>query len=320
MRNSAFIVAVGCLSTILAFGFFWNKTESSVASQAEHSAAITNEPRSLVNSTEPLTQVSITHPSPATGAALLNKKLLEARDLRVFVEEAKQRPQDGGNYFAKTLNVFCWDARQLIRTPSLKVINADESHKVASKRDAAMDKLRGLCSGFLDSEAEGKGYSYLMKSDVGKSDPIFMAERNILEAASTGDLSKRKQALLEMLNYPVPLVVIDAPLNEITTEAGWVFDGKVYGGKGDPVGAVNVQAAKFLAACKFGDDCSETDRMLLLPCARDGICAGDRFDYVAALLANDPNSSSDRYQEVIALSDKFANAIQQKNADAFLQP
>ncbi len=324
MNTGKYWIISGGAALLAAAAFFWMQPAQRV-SPSDPASATSAAPTSAARQAQQ--EVTTKQPNEGShaerGAVALNKALLDAKDLRVFVEMAKQRPEDGGLYFAKAVNNYCSDARRFLASPEQRDVQPGETHKTTIRRDAATDRLRRLCGGFLESEADGTGYVALVKHPSANLDPLIASEKKVLSDTSDPSLKEkmREQATLNFLNTPVPLVIVNAPLSEVNSNGAFFFDGKTYGGKGDFAGGSLLQAARFLAACKFGDDCGESDRYLLLPCATEGICTSSRSEYVAALFAKDLGSEhANRYQEAVQLSEKMARAIQDKNVAAFIKP
>jgi hypothetical protein len=317
--NKQFVLVLGiCVAMVSGatwlFGTSSGKTSSLYKSVAATNPANEPAPAALPNSPAVIAQANPL--APVSKIAALNNLLLRSDDLRVFTELAKQRPQDGGIYFAKTINNYCWDVQEFLSSPTSLAANLNESHKVATQRDASVNKLRRLCGGFLISEANASGFAQLVTGPSAKADPMLKAEQSAISASLSGDISQRKAAVQELLDSAAPLVIVNAPLGQINSNGGMFFDGKFYGGKNDPQGGLILQAARLFAACKFGDNCGPEDRMLLLPCAVDGVCVNDRFEFVAASFAKN-SLTNQQYQEAVQLSEKMVAAIESKNVEAF---
>lgn len=321
MRAST-AVTLSCAAVLAAWLILFNNDHKEAKdlveenpSQARGPADIGPKPREG-NGERVLTASPVSSPARETASNELYVEMRKARDLRVFVEAAKRRPEAGGYLYATTALLECGLLRESQLQPAsvagLKQKLAAESGAVARERFAQLEFLEQRCAGFSDSELGLEEWKYGI--DVARSrDPLYALRSRA--AAAKKDPNIRQQMLSEMLASKDPLLLAQAqslmwqalPGAQTAT----YIDGQPFGG----LNAEGFMQAWRLATCQVTNTCSLLDSDLAQLCAFEGQCT----DSIAAYVRQSAGSP-ENYDKVVRLANRLTAIIQSGQAGALMPP
>lgn len=241
----------------------------------------------------------------------LHRALLAAKDLRVLSEKLKNQPEDGGLYYAAVINQRCSGIND--RLAANLSTDSNTSHELATKREASLNKLRGQCQGFLNSELSVEELATLYKSS--KKDPLMNIATQLSNAINSGTVDQKRSALTALINAKSP-ELMNAKLI-IYNEKGPYFNGISYT-IGENGSAFLLTSAVALAQCKLGGECDANDFAVLNACATEMICAENKEELIkkrVQLMSKNPGADMDK---INVLTDQLVVALKNKDVDKFI--
>lgn len=241
-------------------------------------------------------------------------ELKRERNLRVFVEKAKQSPEQGGIYLAQKALNFC--KRRSVRNYSGSNAPEVRNQNAVLK---AYEQLKALCADFTPDELAS--VESLTKSS-GEKDVALSSYKKIEKSVASGaSVSDRVEELRKMHNLGlISEVGRDAfattvpSVGTLPPKKVWYFDGKLYEGADSMV----FQRA-FSAWERSVKDLSTTSSSEipdLFMCVDKGICSGDGL----SLVLNDLPSDSPVRKQITDTYSKIKNSLQAGNFQAFEPP
>jgi hypothetical protein len=159
---------------------------------------------------------------------VLLAEMESTRNLRAFVERAKQRPSEGGLFFAQKVVGFCRDfANGLSRDPA--ETSTVDTHGQLSARDLAATELASRCSGFTKEDYD----TWPSLQEGRQSDPLLATYKRLAIATDEVRSLKERQEDLAFYLKNAGYVVDSSVLGAVGTTPTGTFlflDGVPYGG------------------------------------------------------------------------------------------
>lgn len=200
------------------------------------------------------------------------ERMLDAPDLKAFVEELEARRRPGDGLIAFEVRLYCgiWqDAKRAMAVPGLT------PGVPASRRDAVQAELN-RCAGFTPEERD-------MRAVIAARDRALAWDERLRLAVAMRDqaggqrpwdqrLALAREALatrdaVPLLQY-LPPVMEESPAGVRT----WVIEGKRYGGSVTELGSAAVASVAWtLALCEFTGTCGARPLMLQFECLVHGL-------------------------------------------------
>jgi hypothetical protein len=262
-------------------------------------------------------------PVNAAKSAAFLRKYESAIDLRPYVELMKQRPKEGGVYYALLAMQECANGAWLSDSPKdqqalQRHFSKSNDHRIAQAQLAAETRLRSRCSGFTKSEVSSETYRQLLRQGEEMGDPLITAKMNFLRARESKDGARTSAAMQRVFELQDPQVLSDigATISTVRATKGngvaYVFDGQRYEGKASVIYGL----AWSLVPCAFGAPCDGPlgNSGAAMMCIGQGNCFSNQFDAVRyGTLQGDEAA----FGEVMALYKRLTEAIRSNNVAAF---
>ncbi len=262
---------------------------------------------------------------PAVSARL-QAELFQARDWRVFVLAAKQRPEEGGYYYAKYIANLCGGNRHALQAKAQESV-ADAvrtAGTVEPERLKVVEDLASRCASFIPGEA-AQIWKELAAKEVDGRDPLVLAERRVLKLlAPSSDPAMHREAATVLLANQDPLLwsqhqllyhLMAADPQARRAGGGMFFDGKTYAVDED--GAGELAVAAWLTACGENVRCA-LDDIMVARCIAGHECAGNARDYLCLdYLAN--GGTADGYARILALEQRIRAAVLARSVASFVR-
>lgn len=256
--------------------------------------------------------------NPKVPTALLNR-YNDGQNMRAFVENALQHPEQGGYFYASKVLKQCrgYVTGTDIESGAAKTYPAGEDSGKFQQAANAAERLRMRCADFLAEET-----SYKRSADIWKNgrytDPLIAAIENYDSAyteskKSTGNAAIRTQALQNLLLLGDPLAIEEINLRlNLQVEngkTGFLLDHTFH----DLNSETDVGAAIYLLPCSIGLVCDEKEFDVSVRCASGGECVGSRFEYIQKMVETLPGA----YERIITAYDAMRTAVADGNAQFF---
>jgi hypothetical protein len=239
----------------------------------------------------------------------------EARNLRVFVEKAKQQPQQGGLLLAKNAMLFCRSFAKL-KSPAVKQeFKGDAANQNAANR--AREQLVEMCTDFTSTELDSISELATNRAE----DPALAAYTRIERNLKQGGSVEERLSDLNIL-YALGLIS-EAGRNAFSTQVPdvgslppkrvWYLEGKLNGG----VSEIAFQRAFSAWERSVKDELSlPVNTPDLVLCMSKGICEGNGLE----LVMNDLPQDSKMRAEIKTTYERIKNAMTNANFRAFSAP
>lgn len=262
---------------------------------------------------------------PPAVSARLQAELFQARDWRVFVLAAKQRPEEGGYYYAKYIANLCGGNRRALQAKAQESV-ADAvrtAGTVEPERLKVVEDLASRCASFIPGEA-AQIWKELASKEADGRDPLVLAERRVLKLlAPSSDPAMHREAATVLLANQDPLLWSQRQLlTHLMSEdpqarkaGGLFFEGKTYTAEDDA--APDLAMAAWLTACGENVRCA-LDDIMVARCIAGHECAGNARDYLRLdYLAN--GGTADGYARILALEQRIRAAVLARSVASFVR-
>lgn len=260
-------------------------------------------------------------PTPERDDALtrfgrMARERARAPDLRVFVESAKRRPEDGGVAYAIDTLVMCQGLSELASSSAqLQREMAQEPADPLAARLNALERLTRRCAGFTREELS-RAPLQLWQS-AATSDPLLAWRARRLQATRDRDYGQLRQLAIELFQMGDPLSLTSglASAVEVYEQGKPVvyLDGRRFGG----LAAEDFWSAVGLLECSFGVPCDGSDIYVLRACALEGACFSDRIELYRQQMFRDAPAT---FEAILRVRDRLVDAIRRGDIDAFKPP
>jgi hypothetical protein len=239
-----------------------------------------------------------------------------ARDLRVFVESAKRRPEDGGVAYAIDTLVMCQGLSELATSAARRQREmAQGPADLLAARLNALERLTHRCAGFTREELS-RDPPELWKS-AATSDPLLAWRSRRSQATRDRDYGQRRQLAIELFEMRDPLLLASGLASVVGVyeqgKAVVYLDGRRFGG----LAAEDFWSAVGLLECSFGVPCDESDIYVLHACALEGACFSDRIELYRQQMFRDAPAT---FEAILRVRDRLVDAIRRGDIDAFKPP
>lgn len=250
--------------------------------------------------------------SPSSAADALSKfgrmaaAYSGAEDLRVFVEKAKLKPEDGGIAYASLAVRHCSAALGL-QTSAGKTWDRTTAldQTAAPQRMAALELYKRRCASFTHEELAAAAEVFQTGAN---SDPVVKV---LIAARGNLDATTRTRLTEEMMRMRDPYSLTSMPL--LQSRGGPAYlDGIPYGG----VDRREYMHAISLLPCAFGAGCDKSHEGVVLQCVAEGTCAKDLFDLVRHASAETPGS----YERIMTIYSRLAQVVASGDSSALVPP
>lgn len=313
-------ISMVCGLLIVAFvSWIWGsgqkqQTDSALNTQTGISSAVA---ASAAQSTTPDLHGSAN--PPVSGRAEMAQDYLQSRNLRAFIEKAKASPENGGIYYAHRALLECSMPAMKGMFKSVDAyaevpVDVNTGHEKALAMQNALGILRQRCAD-LQTDDLIAVQKELQNSRAAKADPIWMLNKKIGESASRkSSLEQQKQLIAEIVDQPLPEVLQNWRGGRYQMPAGLSASGQVTAAEQEAY-----TLAWRILPCDFGEVCDSRDLTLAVNCYHDSECANSRLELMQRYLERNPQNDL-RLAQVIAMKNKIADAIRQKDVAVFVQP
>ncbi len=272
---------------------------------------------------------SIGQPAPSRRIAIsaaLTQEFAATPDLHAFALRARQRPAEGGLFYAMAAANWCGLAQPQARSLLDEGVAAEiaTTGTVTSRHLDVIERTLRRCAGFVAGETETL-YRSVAAESANRSDPLLNTMIDLRAAKKGRDVDAVIAAAQRMLDTHDPLFVsanaiwlgsLERVGNQPPVKGLW-FDGFDYRPSPDDASVYNI--ALQLTGCIPGQPC-DRDQYLRMSCLTpSGFCP----DTPADLYFRHPDAASrpagfdDR---VARLTEGMNRAIEAGNVRAFLAP
>jgi len=212
--------------------------------------------------------VPVTTPTAATQSSVslrMAKDAAMAKNLRGFVHGAKQRPAEGGRYYARVVLEDCVYQRRRIPT----LVNSGDS-RARQEASARLSERAAACAQFTVDELQDANGGLGLADD----DPVEVIARNFRERrVKPFDDDEKKAIAAQVMATKDPHML--AMLPRLMQRDGITYvDGQPHVGL-SPQMFVEVL---MVVPCAFGAVCDATHPLVVERCASKGSCAPDVFE------------------------------------------
>ena len=219
-------------------------------------------------------------PAPAFKTSEFGRKLLEAKNVKMFVLDALKHPERGGAYYAALALNPCTQAgiadMKAMADRTIQKIVATES-TISQERMDAINATLVRCSVFSEGEARTL-LAEASRHGLDGTDPLYALNAKLRGGAPRDEVYQRifesgSWALISRTSLPTRLIQAGA-------EAGPT--GKTYRFNGNTYSGAEAQAlfvGSRLGTCVDGDYC-DLDEEMRAQCRARGTCYASREEYV----------------------------------------
>lgn len=253
----------------------------------------------------PLVKASAQPDPPTTLAA----EYLSSPSLRVFVENAKKRPELGGIRYARIAIEECAFAPNSTALNTARLAaNRESNDELRRVRLAAIDSLQTRCADFTADELTLDAAKLLLTLRGAESDPFLASHLALGKAITKGDDHAIREALDQTFRQRDLIHLSRSfPLRPNPP----FFNGITYPGDALP----DLLMAWGLVPCWLGMDCGPNNPSLIRVCAIKGQCGIDMLQLTREVHASRGGSLD--FDALIRLSREMAEAVAAARIDAF---
>ncbi|MBC3874065.1 hypothetical protein [Undibacterium flavidum] len=304
-------VFLGMITTFI----FFNENQKIVPIQA---APISS--ASQVAVITPASKISDTgtgHTMTPSSSELSKEKIIHefyaVKNMRIFMENAVKRPQEGGISLAIKGMLQCQHRMELPREIPFK---AGMDSQVYAKRVNALRLTEHICQG-LQEEDVTRQKEEVLRNLAEKQGDI----RNNLWIELGSALRERKQSVIspqvkKFLSIKDPRIIDELTQEIMLSQSGkakvYWFDGEEFSG----VQKDDMRNAIRLARCSFGDPCNQSNLDFAISCAQNGFCYDNVIDSVREVTyKNNPHG----YARMLGYRQRLVDAIKREDIDAFIK-
>ena len=305
IRHRTTLIVICALLALAGATYFFVQSELTRPGLSAHAVGTSDEtPVTLSPQVVALVTERATVPAKSPVGESLASRYRTTDNFRRFIEDAKQRPEDGGYYYAFRALRHC------------KVLGNVGGGPTAGQQEyradvqAARERIRSACAPVLREEMEDGYLHEFHERGRRLGDPLLKAAT----LANQGESSARR-ALIQQgpaLSDPLFLSEYGIALSERRAKSGELyFDGRWWGEGEQEL----LSAAWLLVPCAFGWDCGGSDLDVVAACATSGKCYRDREMLIREELLQ---GDEERLQSVIALRDRIISALEGRRVGAFI--
>lgn len=259
-------------------------------------------------------------------SAALAREFGAATDWRSFALNARQRPEEGGHFYAMLVSDFCgMDAAampELARDAVSDSLAKTGTVTVATQK--LTEKFVTLCAGFLPKEAS-ELYRELKGSSSSSKDPLVNAARALAQAIQGADVRSTRRALQHLLSLSDPTLAHSGHLLEQVmlsnqnagAKGSLRFDGNSYSAN-EPDGLASIGLALKLAACRDGFPCP-LDTSMMISCLGGIVCTESREQYLRQVYVEQAGMTDAWFAQATALGGRLRQAVDDQDVDAFVR-
>ena len=289
-----------------------NDPEKVTVNRAEvaHSVPAAQAHPSVAPAPEPGARPSSSVESSVTAFAT---KMANARNLRVFAEESKRKPTEGGYYYAELATTFCRQKMPMLSASYRQSVVSDTGPQ-AVQRQTALNRLTEMCGDFTPTEISDS-YSRLPKQGLSLGDPLVKLTSSLINSKS---LEERRANFGSVIATGDPYFTAqqwiygygaEAPADKGLGFPIYYFEGKAYTGPA----LEQLGAAWEMVPCFMGASCnSQTDTVLMAACVEGSKCFNTRQEMIRA-----GTSSQEQYDATVAMAKRIASYVAAKNPAPF---
>lgn len=261
----------------------------------------------------PLPAVAKMAPIPIDSqhlSRLLTEDLLDARDGRVFVEQALKRPAEGGIYYAQKVLNNC-KREAALAGPGISNGEAVDARARGIILPTVQTELPGICRGFTYSELDAWNPEQFETQGVSEGDVLFAALAALRKARAMRSHGATAIALRRVLALRNPVLMQVDGLELLRQKTGvlW-FESQSY--NFDDETLLN---AMHLVPCDFGLPCGATHRMVARQCRLTNRC----YPSLEELIAREGSGTSN-FARARQLRERVTQAVKRQDVGAFLPP
>lgn len=250
----------------------------------------------------------------------------KTRNMRAFVEYAKQHPEKGGYAYAMKGLQKCRVAKQFTDVFSSFPYDQTYTAEKYAERQKAFADLQYMCQGFSESELSDDGVRSVKEEGVQKNDPFIKLMVRTEGISSTSDpegaLRTKNQILQTIFAYKDPLLLNDFGMRGNTIQ----IDSKLYfflEGKSHPFFSdecLILRASWRLAACELRGDCSGANEDVLMACITAAHCSRSLTDLIRDELMLAGDKDGQWFQRAVMYARQIVDAIRRGDLQAFRPP
>lgn len=268
---------------------------------------------------------AVTEKAPILAAPSLNvlvNKYAQAKDMRVFVEWAKQHPELGGWFYAEKGVRDCLMVRNFVTSnESIAKYGSYYTPENYPKRQQAFESLKTLCQGFLSIEISD-AVLRTMSQQAKQSGDIFYRIAADLESANAQKDAVKKAASLDEINKKIfatkdPLLIerygYSLNVGNLAQSRVYWLDGIAYE-VNSPAGR-NMMQAWTLVPCSLGLQCDVTHQTVMIACLQFNLCGKSYLDYIEMDLKN--GNEADRLPQLMGFYKRLSEVVNAGDWDAF---
>jgi hypothetical protein len=260
-------------------------------------------------------------PMSAPVFAGFSTEINNARNLRDVFNRALQRPESGGHYYARIILSKCIEARDFAKSnPNGPPVSSLSDGNRAAVRQQAYTTMLQKCDGFTDGELSHDAILALTKDSRAAQDPWVAAHGLKLSQGTEREQAGRMNRLLSSIATTKDVQLFVALAEDIDPKRGIYFDGRFY--PLEPGVPFMMLAARSLAACNLGADCSAVDIDSHWQCAMHDICEGNRNERLRsmAILQFGAARGGLLFTQAQQLAPQLASAFSQQDWAKFSAP
>ncbi|MGB9150762.1 MAG: hypothetical protein WCB36_11005 [Burkholderiales bacterium] len=244
----------------------------------------------------------------------LRDSYLTSKNLRAFIDTAKQHPEKGGYWYAYMAGSYCAQVHLFqqgapeisLRAEPQIIVKPDSDPEVNQRRQRDLDEITSKCQGVTKDDFSRPSLSVEMR---GAKDVAWAA----MAAYDEPDIGKKTTLLKALLDLNDPFLIRDAGMPLINNST---LDGSFYEGVLVPLPIIN--AAWSLMPCTLGTPCGTENPLVKLECAIRSQCYND----LESLLFNTGGATFNAVDRarIVSLSKSMSDSVRNKNVAAFLPP
>lgn len=318
IKQVAIFAAVAAIGGILAYIY---PTEAQERSPVKLISTAATPP---LPEARPVTQAASAPAQPAEDS--MAQMFAKTRNMRAFVEYAKQHPEKGGYAYAMKGLEKCYNAKQLTDAlPNLPFNQIFPSEAYAA-RQKAFTYLQNLCQGLSKSDFDRGGGKSLREEGLEKNDPVVKI-MTITSGISSrkdpeGALRAKNQILQAIFTSYDPILISDYGIrgNAIENNGKSILflNGKSYLFASED-GQIMFRAWR-LAACELGGDCSATNEYVVMACIMAAHCHQNLADLIKDELDDLGDKDGQWFQRAVMYARQIVDAIRRGDLQAFRPP
>jgi hypothetical protein len=247
-------------------------------------------------------------PLVSSEISKLARAFFASKNLREFIEMAKQHPELGGNTYLFRAGLLCMSVHETELKSGQIIPATGEDTAVTKRRQDSLDTLTQLCQGVTSADYSGHTFDQRM---------IEADQRNdVYDAATSEPVHDKKVAAFLKLGDIYLITRLESGGLHSTSPNN---DAKYYDGNwypNTPESLSDIEYAWHLVPCYSGTPCGKDNPYLMVECALKGKC----FDDIQAQLLSALNGDKERLTRIQTLAQSIVDNIRKKNVGAFVAP